>query len=106
MKIVWYQKILSILIIGLLIFIHPVCLGSQYTEETTEKKSSEESKNEDAFGDKEKSGFARVVECFAKKYTAIAFNRPIGFYSHRLFAHLNRIPRPPPINTYTSLKKV
>ncbi len=105
MKIVWYQKILSILIIGSLFFVHPVFLGSQYencspfTEGPTENKSSEESKFEDSFDEKEKSRIIDVhfVDNFAKNYTAIAFNSPIGFYSHRLFTHLNHTPRPPPV---------
>ncbi len=103
MKIVWYQKILSIIVIGLLFFVHPVFLGSQYencspfTEGTTEKKSSEESKFEDSFGDKERSKiiFVHAIKTLAKNYAAIAFNSPIGFYSHRLFTHSDQTARPP-----------
>ncbi len=103
MKIVWYQKILSILIVGLLFFVHPVFLGNQYencspfTEGTTEKKSSEESKFEDSFDDKEKSKITLVhtIKTLSKNYAAIAFNSPIGFHSHRLFTHSNQTPRHP-----------
>ena len=99
-------KILSILISGLLLFCNSIDLYEHEiytptTEESTEKKSSNNTEYDDFFGENEKDLIFTngLLKKHSRSSNKINFNLPIAYYAFFLCRHLNQGPRPPPITS-------